>query len=140
MSLPVNLVTNEVKNSAGVEQEFTGNGAEGRTREFIQVNENPSQEHRIKVQHQETGLVLKKVRRSNIRIDKKVLSTVDLITPVTITASLTLSIPVGHLVSLAEVKNVLAEMMSLVATTGAATTVLFDCTGYGADALVNGTL
>jgi len=140
MPIPQNLQTNEVKNSAGTEIEFIGTGPDGRSRTFIQSNENPSQEHRIKVQHQETGTGMKKNRRSNIRLDKIVISTVDNLSPVPITASFTVSVPVGALVSLAEVKNVVAEMLSFLATTGAGTTVLFDCTGYGAEALVNGTL
>lgn len=141
MSLPTNLQTNEVKNAAGTEVEFLGTGPEGRTRTFIQLNENPSQPHRIKVQHQETGNGMKKVRRSNIRVDKTTISTVDSLTPVTHTVSITLSSPVGALVSMDEAKNVLAEVMQLLCTQGGAgTTVLLDCTGYGADALINGTL
>lgn len=140
MSIPTNLQTNEVKNAAGTEVEFLGTGPDGRTRSFIQLNENPSQPHRIKVQHQETGVGMKRVRRSNIRIDKTTISTVDSLTPVTHTMSVTLSFPVGAMVSADVAKDVVAELISFLATTGAGTTVLFDCTGYGADALVNGTL
>jgi len=138
--MPSNLNTNEVKNAAGTEVEFLGQGPDGRTREFIQKDENPSLPHRIKVQHQETGVGLKKIRSSNLRVDKWTTSTVDNVTPVPITWSLTGRIPVGAIVSVTEVKNALAELLSLVATTGAGTTVLFDCSGNGADALVNGTL
>jgi hypothetical protein len=40
----------------------------------------------------------------------------------------------------AELANVIAELLSFVATTGAATTVLFDGTGNGAQSLIQGTL
>jgi hypothetical protein len=140
MPIPTNLQTNEVKNAAGTEVQFLGTGPEGRSRTFIQENENPSQPHRIKVQHQETGVGMKKVRRSNIRVDKVSISTVDSLTPITHTASLTISSPVGAIISQDVMKDVLAELMSLVASQGATTTILYDCSGYGADALVNGTL
>jgi hypothetical protein len=39
-----------------------------------------------------------------------------------------------------EAANVMAELMSFCATTGAATTVLFDGTGNGAATLLNGGL
>lgn len=140
MPLPTNLTTNEVKNAAGTEVQFLGTGPEGRTRTFIQENENPSQEHRIKIQHQETGAGMKKTRRSNLRTSKVTVSTVDNLTPVPIIISTTCQIPVGALVALTEVKNVVAEHISLLASTGADTVIKFDCSGYGADALVNGTL
>jgi len=138
--LPLHLTNSEIKNAAGTEVEFTGSGPVGRTREFIQVNENPSQKHRFKIQHQESGVGLKAVRRSNIRGDKIVISGVDSLTPLPIVASLTVQVPIGGLISLTEVKNLLAEMMSLLSATVANDGLLhLDCTGYGADALVNGT-
>jgi hypothetical protein len=57
-----------------------------------------------------------------------------------VTAYVVLDSPIGDLAATTEVKNVLANLMSFLATTGAATTVLFDCTGNGAVVLVNGDL
>jgi hypothetical protein len=57
-----------------------------------------------------------------------------------ISANLALNCPVGNLTSTAELANVIAEMLSFCATTGSATTVLFDGSGSGASVLINGTL
>lgn len=134
------LNTNEVKNAAGTEVEFERVLTEGRTTEFQVKPEVPSQKHRIKVSHQETGAGLKLRRRSVLRFDKTVISGVDSVTPVTVSAYAVLDAPVGAMTANTESTNVLAELMSLLATTGAGTTVLFDCSGNGAAALVGGTL
>jgi hypothetical protein len=86
------------------------------------------------------GVGLKKRRRSVVRFDKTIVSTVDSATLVTVSAYAVLDFPVGGLVANTEATNVLAELMSFLATTGAATTVLFDCTGNGAATLINGGL
>jgi hypothetical protein len=140
MSLPTNATTNEFKNSSGTEVEFLHKSLLGQKKVYAQKDENPSLKHRITVQHEEQGVGTKAKRRSNANIVKEVLSGVDSVTPVPIIASLTVQVPVGHMVTLTEVKNVVAELMSGLATTGAATTVLTDCTGTLADALVNGSL
>lgn len=140
MPLPSNLNTNEVKNSSGVEVEFLRRDNSGPAVEFAQSSENPALTHRLKVSHQETGTLQKKRRRSAIIIDKTVISGVDSVTPVTIRGVMYLDIPVGMLNSLAEPTHVLAELLSFAATTGAATTVLFDGTGTGGSAIINGTL
>jgi len=62
------------------------------------------------------------------------------VTPITVTAYTVLDFPVGASSTSAEAANVLAELMSFLSTTGAGTTVLFDCTGNGAAALLNGSL
>ena len=49
-------------------------------------------------------------------------------------------IPVGDIANLTEATNTAAELNSFCSTTGAATTVLFDGTGYGTAALLNGSL
>jgi hypothetical protein len=51
-----------------------------------------------------------------------------------------LDAPIGALSTSAEFANVIAEVLSFCATTGAATTVLFDGTGNGAAALIQGGL
>lgn len=138
--LPNTLNTNEVKNSAGTEVEFSRLSTGDRNTEFSQITESPSLPHRLKIAHQESGVGLRKRRRSLVRFDKTVISTVDNITPVTISAYAVLDAPVGAMAANAEFANVLAELMSFLASIGASTTILYDCTGNGADALLKGGL
>lgn len=138
--LPTNLNTNEVKNSAGTEVEFSHYQASGREKIYAQTSENPSQPHRISFRHQETGSGMKARRRSVCRVDKTILSPVDNLTPVTVSAYMVVDSPQGALTNTAEVTNVVAELLSLTATTGAATTVLFNGTGTGAVPLIDGSL
>lgn len=134
------LNTNEVKNAAGVEVEFERISTNGRSTIFAQVGESPAYKHRLQVSHLESGAGLKQRRRSVVRVDKTVLSNVDNETPVTSSAYLVVDAPVGALTTTAEVANVLAELLSICASNGATTTILYDCTGNGAKALLNGTL
>jgi hypothetical protein len=39
-----------------------------------------------------------------------------------------------------EANAVVAALVSFLASKGASTTILYDCTGYGAEALINGSL
>lgn len=134
------LNTNEVKNSSGVEVEFERSNSIGRTVVYAQKGEAPAYPHRLKVSHSETGSGLRNRRRSVVRVDKTVLSSIDNVTPVTVSAYMVLDTPQGALATSAEPTNVLAELLSFCATTGAATTVLFDGTGNGAAALLAGSL
>jgi hypothetical protein len=140
MSLPANLTTNEVKNAAGTEEEFLQLSTDGRTRIFAKSGEVYSQPHRLTVSHQESGVGTAKRRRSVARVDKTIPGQVDTTKMVRITHYQVSDIPVGNLTSTTEVKNALANLISFMASLGASTTILYDCTGYGADALVNGTL
>jgi len=134
-----NLNTNEVKNSSGAEVEFEHLDSEGRTRVFAQVNEPPSGKHRLSIKHAETGAGVKLCRRSAIRVDKTTVSTVDSVTPITNSAYIVVDSPVGYMLTNAELANVLAELVSFVATLGG-TTVLYDGTGSGAKVLLQGSL
>jgi len=134
------LNTNEIKNSAGTEVEFSRLSVSDRQTVFSQVAETPSAPHRLTISHQEVGAGLKKRRRSVIRFDKTVISSVDSITPITVSAYTVCDAPVGGLTTSAEIANVLAELMSFSASLGANTTILYDCTGNGAAALLNGSL
>lgn len=138
--LPNNLNTNEVKNSAGTEIEFEHLDGVGRTRVFAQIAESPSLQHRLSIKHAETGTGVKKRRRSAVRVDKTTISTIDSVTPITNSAYCVVDTPVGYMLTNAELVNVLAELLSFVATTGAATAVLFDGTGNGSKALLQGSL
>lgn len=132
------LNTNEVKNASGTEVEFTRLQTVGRTTEFKQSAEAPNLPHRLKVAHTEIGTGSNMRRRSKVGIEKSVAG-VSLATR-KIICNLTLDAPVGDLDADTEIKNVIAEVLSFAATTGAATTVLFDCTGNGATALTAGSL
>jgi len=57
-----------------------------------------------------------------------------------VSAYVVVDLPVGAMSANTESKHVLANLLSFCATTGAATTVLFDCTGNGAAALIDGSL
>jgi len=134
------LTTNEIKNSAGTEVEFSRLSISDRATEFAQVSESPSLPHRLGIKHQETGVGIKLRRRSMNRIDKTVMSTVDTTVPVTVSAYMVVDAPIGALVSNAEIANVIAELVSFVASTGADTTIKYDCSGNGAQTLLNGGL
>jgi hypothetical protein len=134
------LVTNEVKNSSGTEVEFSRIAISDRATEFQMVSELPSSPHRLKISHLESGTGLNRRRRSLVRFDKTVISSVDSETPVTVSAYAVLDSPVGALTANTEPTHVLAELMSFLASLGASTTILYDGTGNGAAALLAGGL
>lgn len=138
MSLPTTLNTNEVKDSAGAEQEFQTIAVSDRKHVFAKIGESPAYPHRISVLHTESGSGMRLVRSGVVRIDKTVISSVDSITPVTITALCRLIAPIGALATNAEMINVLANLNSFVASKGATSTILFDGSGYGSAALLEG--
>lgn len=134
------LNTNEIKNSAGTEVEFTRLSVTDRSTVFAQVNESPAAPHRLVISHQESGSGIGKRRRSVVRIDKTVTSTVDTALPVVISAYCVLDFPVGALLAATEPTHVMAELMSFLASLGASTTILYDGTGNGAQVLLSGGL
>lgn len=138
--LPSNLVTNEVKDRAGVEVEFNRIASADRRVEFQKVNEIPSSPHRISVNHQDIGSGTTRRRRSVVRIDKTISGHIDTSKAVTISAYVVLDAPVGNVINTNDMKDTLANLISLTASTGATTTILYDCTGHGASALINGEL
>lgn len=134
------LNTNEIKNSAGTEEEFQRLSQGLRTTEFAKIGETPSLPHRMSLAHQETGVGIKKRRRSVVRFDKTVMSTVDATVPVTISAYCVLDHPVGALTANTEPANVMANLNSFLASLGASTTILYDGTGNGSRELLAGGL
>lgn len=132
------LNTNEVKNSAGTEVEFSRLSTTERATEFGMITETPNLPHRLKVSHQESGSGATKRRRSVIRIDKSVTG-VSLVTRV-VSAYIVLDAPVGDLATTAEMAHVVAELVSFTASLGASTTILYDGTGNGAVCLLSGGL
>jgi hypothetical protein len=75
-----------------------------------------------------------------VRFDLVTESDVDEQTPITTSAYLVIDIPTGLSNDYDTAKKALANLLSLCASTGASTTILYDCSGYGASALINGTL
>jgi hypothetical protein len=136
--LATNLTTNEVKNAAGTEVEFLRIESSGRKVVFAQSGEAPALPHRLTISHSESGVGIKAVRRSVIRFDKTSLSDTDSETPITNTAYIVTSSPVGLMADYDELKAVLAELTSFVSTLGN-NTFLYDGTGTGAAALLAGT-
>lgn len=134
------LVTNEVKNAAGTEVEFQVLDSSGRTKEFSVVGETPNLEHRISISHTEVGTGLNKRRRSKVGISKQIAGQVDTTQVAEPLFYIVGDIPIGNMTAYTEAKNVLAELLSFCASLGASTTILYDCTGNGADVLINGGL
>lgn len=130
------LNTNEIKNASGTEQEFQRlKLGDGRT-EFALIGESPANPHRLIVSHQETGSGVNRRRRSVIRFDKTTISAFDTSRFVKDSAYVVLDRSIGDQTDDATSKTLLANLMSFLATTGAGTTVLFDCTGTGASNLL----
>jgi len=138
--LNLTLNTNEIKNAAGTEQEFGRLSTSERSAEYALLNEQFAYPHRISIKHTETGKGLELRRRSLIRVDKMVAGQVSASDPIKVSAYMVVDIPIGNMTTSVEVANVIANLLSFCATTGAATTVLFDGTGNGAQTLINGTL
>lgn len=139
---PANLTTNEVKNAAGTEIEFLrlGNGSSARSLVFAKSGEVPAQQHRLSIQHQETGSALTARRRSVLRLDITVPGQVDTTKLVKASMYVVADIPVGQLTALTVPTDLMANLMSILASQGATTTILYDGTGYGASSLLNGSL
>jgi hypothetical protein len=135
------LNTNEIKNSAGTEVEFQ-RISQGPNREtvYAQITESPSLPHRLSVKHVESGSGVNLRRRSLVRFDKSVVSTVDATKTVTISAYAVLDTPAGALTANTEPAHVIAELMSFLASLGVSTTILYDGTGNGAATLLSGGL
>lgn len=134
------LITNEVKNSAGTEEEFERLSMNDRSTIFARVGEVPSYPHRITVSHQEVGSGINRRRRSLLRVDKTVAGQIDTTQSMKCSWSTVADIPVGNMSSNTLPNDVAANSNSFLSTTGAATTVLFDGTGNGVKTLRDGTL
>jgi hypothetical protein len=134
------LNTNEVKNAAGTEVEFTRLSIDGASTVFAKIGENPALPDRLTISHTETGSGLNRKRRSVCRFDYTVAGQVDTTVPAKISAYTVLEAPIGNLTALAELNNAIARLNSFMASLGASTTILYDGTGNGAVALTTGGL
>lgn len=137
--LPANLTTNEIKNSAGSEVEFLHQKWLPNGVVFAKSGESPSLQQRITVNHAETGSGLRLLRRSVVRVDYSFLSQTDLSSVVTDSFYAVAVINSGHHTDLVVPTHACAYLNSFLSSQGATTTILYDGTGYGAAALINGT-
>jgi len=132
------LNTNEIKDASGTEVEFTRLSIGDRKTEFAKISETPSLPNRLNISHQESGSGLTRRRRSVVRFDRTTAGEVDTTVNVRSSAYVVLDSPVGNLATTAAEKAVLAQLISFIASLGASTTILYDCTGNGAVCLVEG--
>lgn len=132
------LNTNEIKNSAGTEVEFTRLSIGDRTTVFAAVAETPSKPNRLSIQHSESGTGINRRRRSVVRFDKTDSGQIDTTESMRASAYVVLDAPIGQLTSTALPADTLAQLMSFCASLGASTTILYDGTGNGAAALLSG--
>jgi hypothetical protein len=136
--LPTTLNTNEVKDTVNAELEFERKSTEGSKLVFAKIAETPNQPYRISVSHVEVGSGANLRRRSLYRVDKSVAG-VSLL-PRTVSAYVVLDAPVGDLSATTELKNVIANIASGLATPGVTSVIALDGSGTFATALINGTL
>jgi hypothetical protein len=136
--LPNNLTTNEVKDAAGSEVEYLRQSTDQRKLVFAKSGAAPNAPDTITVSHSEVGVGVKARRRSMLRVDL----TADGASGVATTSSayVVVDFPVGDSDDTTQFKATLARLISILASDGSDTSVKFDCTGTGADSLVNGTL
>lgn len=132
------LVTNEVKNAAGTEVEFSRLSIGTRSTEYSAVSETPSKPNRLSIQHTESGSGIDRRRRSVVRFDKTDTGQVDTTKTMRSSAYVVLDCPVGQQTTNALPADVLAQLVSFVASLGASTTILYDGTGNGSTALLTG--
>lgn len=135
--LPNTLVTNEVKDAAGAEQEFTHVSSNGRQRVFRLTAEAPNRLHRLDISHVESGSGANRVRSSKVGFTLEVDGAADG-TIAKIQAYTVVRIPLGNLADFTAPKIALANLMSFLASNGANTTILYDNSGTGASCLING--
>lgn len=132
------LNTNEVKNAAGTEVEFTRLSIGDRQTEYQMIGELPATPFRMTIKHAETGSGLTARRRSTVRFDKSTAGQVDTTTTMKASFYIVGDIPIGNLTSNALPQDTLAALLSFCASLGASTTILYDGTGNGAAALLSG--
>jgi hypothetical protein len=135
--LPNTLNTNEIKDSAGTEYEFTRFGTS--LTDWKKVSELPTFPHRMSIKHQESGTGVTLRRRSVIRFDTTTTGQVDATQVARDSAYIVLDHQIGNHTTNTAAKNVLSFLGSFTFTLGGTSTFLYDGTGNGAVALLDGT-
>lgn len=136
--LPTSLLTNEVKDKAGAEVEFEHLSLEGRVHIYRKKADVPSNPTILKVAHQETGTGVSRVRRSQVRVDLGFTGKSG--KPCVSSCYKVFVVPEGELDNYDVIKDASAMLDSFCCTTGAAAAVLFDGSGNGDSAGINGTV
>jgi len=131
------LVTNEVKGAGGTEVEFHHLSSNGRQRVFHYRGAQPNLQHTLDISHAETGVGANRVRSSKIGFTIED----EGVAPGTVAkfqAYAVLRYPIGNAAEDTNAKEVLAHLMSFLASNGANTTILYDGSGTGAQCLLVG--
>lgn len=135
--LPLNLTTNEIRDAAAVEIEFSRMSQNDNSVTFVNTAASPAYPHTIKVSHQSLGGEGTRRRRSLIRVDYSHAGLVSGKVYQTLAYTvLDRSLEVSNNDA---AKMALANLGSLLSTLGT-NLHLYDGTGNGAAALLNGTL
>jgi hypothetical protein len=132
------LNTNEIKNAAAAGVTFSRISSSERESVWAILPESPNAPQRLTIKHSETGSGVTRRRRSLVRFDYSRASTVDTTKVTTTSAYTVLDAPIGYHTAVADYHVVLSYLNSFMAQTGAATGILFDNTGNGSRALLNG--
>lgn len=137
MPLPNDLLTNEVKDRAGVEVEFNYFSRDLREMIYTRKGVAPSLECFLKVKHQDVGTGSATVQRSLVRVDGAFVGKSGKLCVASVYKNAV--IPKGELDDLNFILDLNAMLNSFCALTGAGTTLLFDGSGTGDYALTHGT-
>lgn len=133
------LPSGTVRNAAGTAVEFERISQSDRDTTFAQVNESPALKNRLSIKHTESGSGVNRRRRSVIRFDKDVTSTVDTTKTVTVSAYTVCDAPVGALTANTEIVGIVAYLSGFLASLGTST-LLYNGTGNGQVVLIQGSL
>lgn len=132
------LNTNEIKNASGTEVEFTQISLGPRESKYKAVTELPAYPSRLTIKHSEVGSGVTLRRRSLVRFDKTVTGQVDTTKPMTLSAYAVLDYPIGNSTSATNATEILSYLNSFLSSLGLTTTILYDGTGNGTRALLQG--
>jgi len=138
--LPNSLTTNEIKNGLGNEVEFQRRSQGDNSEVFSAILETPTLTNRLTIKHTESGVGVNRRRRSLVRFDQYIAGQIDTTVNALISAYTVMDLPIGNMSNYSAANNTLAQLMSFLASLGASTAILYDCTGNGAVCLINGTL
>lgn len=136
--LPLNLTTNEVKNSSGTETEFNRIKANDRLVTYSLAGAPPNLDTTLSVSHTVLGTGVDERRRTAVLGYKEVTGASG--EKRIIRVNHTYDIPIGDIASYTDVITLDAQVGSFVYLDGTGTTFLFAGGGTGASAAVNGTV
>lgn len=132
------LNTNEIKDAAGAEIEFTRLSIGDRSTIFAAVGEVPYAPYRMTIKHTESGSGFTRRRRSVVRFDRMVTGQITDSGMSSDSCYIVLDTQIGNHTDSAAATKILANLLSFCASLGASTTILYDGTGNGAVCLLTG--